>query len=78
MEERYSVEQTKLSELWTVHSERDVLYIQDPHSETRVYINDPTNIRFARALCHVLNSTPIHKLHRTMEEMTSRGIPNVN
>ena len=66
-----------MSRLWTVYSEPDYLWIKDPDSDTRVVIDNPLNISFARALCHVLNSTPLHKLRRTIEEMDQRGVPEV-
>ena len=31
--------------------------------------------RIERALCHILNSTPAHKLEMSEEEMDRRGLP---
>jgi hypothetical protein len=41
----------------------------------RVYVEN--DARFARALCHVLNSTAIHKINATHEDMNLKGIPRV-
>ena len=41
----------------------------------RVYVKN--DARFARALCHVLNSTAMHKLNATHEEMDLRGVPHI-
>ena len=41
----------------------------------RVYVEN--DARFARALCRVLNSTAMHKLNATHEEMDRRGVPHI-
>ena len=41
----------------------------------RVYVEN--DARFARALCRVLNSTAMHKLNATHEEMDLRGVPHI-
>lgn len=58
--------------LWTQNGNS----IHDPDGEIEVIVlGDKDNKSFTRALCHVLNSTPDHKLSRDHEEMDMRGVP---
>lgn len=66
-----------MSNLWEVFREVGELYIESPDKDTRVHVVNTNDVRFARALCHLLNRTPIHDLKRTMEEMDQRGVPHV-
>jgi hypothetical protein len=61
--------------LWTALPGKGGTLLMSPKQEPKVWVHsDP---RFARALCHVLNSTPTEKLMRTDEEMDLRGVPRV-
>ena len=57
---------------------KNVVYAREFYDSVdypRVYVEN--DARFARALCRVLNSTAMHKLNATHEEMDLRGVPHI-
>lgn len=61
-----------MSTLWEAENRDGYQTVHSPDKKTVLFLFDK---RFARALTHILNSTPIHKLQRSEEEMDQRGVP---
>lgn len=62
--------------LWTVRHEDWSLYIEHEGRPTiEICEESPEDVRFARALCHILNNTSVHRFDFTDEELDMEGCP---